>query len=148
MIYAFDPGLCTGFAAVGPDDIVCDILTPANDSYIFKHLMGSGVCYIERPMWRSGGSERNPQDLLTLSCRAGELFGRVKHEGRCSPSYLFPHDWKRGLNKEMTEVRIKKMLTPSELKKIEKVFAMPDTRRHNALDALGIALFGAGRRLF
>lgn len=147
-ICAFDPGLITGFAMIGPNDFICaDILTPANESFIFNQVANSAVCYIERPMFRPG-KERNPQDLLTLSCKSGEFFGRVKATGKCQPSYLFPHDWKRSLNKTMTADRISEMLSEKEKKMLANVWKLPESRRHNALDALGIALWGVGRKVF
>ncbi len=157
LILGVDPGLCTGLCVYD-----------TTKGQIWAGLMGdvaletrarySNLCFIEKPRIYPGPRQHaDPNDIVTLAVRAGEIAGRFKAENTgMVVQYVFPQDWKRGLDKKVAHARLldpwgpSKMptLTDRERGMIANVLALPESKKHNALDAIGIALFGAGRKLF
>ena len=146
-VLAFDPGLCTGVAYIGKDRIECGILEDETWGHWFQLANGSAaVVYVERPViYPTPRTKVNPNDLITLALRAGELAG---HCEQTPVRYVTPAEWKRQLPKDICNARVRNMLTNAELDQIKNVFELPQSKRHNALDALGIALWAKGRKVF
>lgn len=157
LILGIDPGLCTGMC-----------LYDTTKGQIWAGLMGdqgletraryANVALIEKPRIYPGPKQKaDPNDIITLAVRAGEIAGKFRAENTAmTVQYVYPQDWKRGLSKEITKSRLLEPWGPSRMPTlsdrergmITNVLALPQSKQHNALDAIGIALFGAGRKLF
>lgn len=87
----------------------------------------------ETPWVRRGRTKGDPQDLHTLSLIAGRLAER----------YVYPHEWKGTANGDVFCRRILSLLTEDEHSLVEAV--RPASLRHNAIDAVGLALWDQGR---
>lgn len=84
---------------------------------------------VER-MWYRGvrNSKGTPQDLMDLNLIAGHL----------GTEWLTPQEWKGSIPKKIHHKRILSKLTEHELFLVNEV--KPASLRHNAIDAVGIAL--------
>jgi hypothetical protein len=143
-VLAFDPGLCTGVCHLSPGYVRCGILDDETWGYWFDLANNrSATVYIEKPVIYPRGHKR-PNDLITLALRAGELAGACPST---PVRYVEPAEWKRQLPKDVCHGRILEKLTPSERTQIDNVMKLVDSKRHNALDALGIALWATGRKV-
>jgi len=92
----------------------------------------------EFPRVYQGGKQKgDPADLMELAAVVGSLAARYEKKGVESQRY-FPHEWKKQMTKEMTQVRILERLSKDEAKRVEKA-------DHNIFDAVGIGLFHLGR---
>jgi hypothetical protein len=83
-----------------------------------------------------------PNDLITLAFLAGRYAG----EAKCLTRYVWPHEWKGSLSKEVCARRVLKRLRPEErliVKQCEKIVAKK--KMHNVLDAIGIGKYFWGR---
>lgn len=74
-----------------------------------------------------------PQDLIDLNLVAGHV----------GTEWVYPHQWKGLVSKKIHQPKILAVLNEKELAIVEAV--MPESLRHNAIDAVGIALHAAGR---
>lgn len=148
MILALDPGKTFGWALFDEaarrlvDCGVDDHKSPKREvSTIYCPRNGELSVLIEKPHKHG----KVPlEDIIALAIRAGELGGQF------SPSpvrYIEPVEWKGNLPKEISHARIWAKLTPAEQNLVAVAAkGMAPSKRHNMLDAIGIGLFGVGRR--
>lgn len=164
MIIAIDPGSkgC-GVAVLVNGELQKAYYYKAREDFIWVEGtdqlgdLSSVVVFLEKPQVykkRGIGSSAlkgDPNDLVTISVEGGLLAGRFLEQARtsnfgapprCSLETFVPATWKKQLPKEVMQERLKKILTETELKRIEKTTA---PLMHNVWDAVGIGLWGAKR---
>lgn len=151
-VLAIDPGLDTGWAFL--DDagklVHCGLGDPPDSKG--HHVV------IERPqIYRGRSSKGNPNDLITLAIQVGRYTERVVAQGS-KYEHVLPHDWKGSVDSEILCHRVAACLAPCELELLYRVLAplarKPMTqehltagKRHNVIDAVGIAMWSVGSRL-
>lgn len=145
LTIGIDPGICAGFAVLQDGKLKqCGILD--EDTWPKLEKLDLSMLYIERPVIYPGPRQKaRPNDIITLALRAGETVGRlgVKH------LYVTPQDWKRNLSKEVCHQRLITLMTNPEWEIARKELAeIADSKQHNLLDAIGIAFYGSGRKVF
>ena len=138
-LLAIDPGVDVGWALVEDSRLAaCGLGHPPPcqpDEVI-----------IECPVLRPRG-EKNPNAILKLARNAGEWGGRLGG-GR----YVSPNEWKKNVPKDISHARIWAKLDDQEKTIVDDAFrahkgrnGMAPSKRHNVIDAIGIALWGVGR---
>lgn len=136
LICAVDPGISTGVAFFR--DRVLFRVEPLQE-HTWVSIKAANRLVIEDVWWR--GKEKNPQNLLTLAKRAGEYGGRYK---ALNPSgvlqYVFPHEYKAGLDKQVAWNRAVRLLNMAE-SEIWRTLKIPDLK-----DAIVIGLWAVGRK--
>lgn len=142
MLLAIDPGTDLGWALFGPDRRLsrCGFGTPPRE--------GFEEAVIERPkIYPQGRQKANPKDVITLALTAGEFGGRCK-DANATVRYVEPDEWKGGsIPKEIHQPRIWAKLTDAEKSVLDVACkGMAPSKRHNVVDAVGIGLWGVGRR--
>ncbi len=162
MLLAIDPGTHSGWALFD-----CLRLTACGlggeSLRRVPSLEGLTDVLIECPRLRPFG-EKNPNSILLVARNAGEWSGRLEAEG-VEVRYLLPNDWKGSVKKEISHRRILEKLTLDEIEVLvlgckglsprsvellegirsESGLSAAD-KRANILDAIGLGLFGVGRR--
>lgn len=151
-ILAFDPGNCTGVALLTTWDGCSGHLSKI-EAGVFDfdrpNLPLADLVVIEKPVIYPGGrGNGNPNDLITEALTAGEIKGMVRSRFVCDFKIVRPSDWKRQLSKDICWARVEKLLTEDEKAQLAHVYKMPKSVRHNVQDAIGIALWAAGRRVY
>lgn len=112
-----------------------------------KDLLGRAtVCVVEKPMLY-GGHPR-PNDIVTLAVAAGEMGGIYRAVSGREPTYVKPYEWKRQLDKPKCWTRVLTLLDEREMLCLGNLKHMTKKRREDVQDAIGLALFGAGRYVF
>lgn len=151
---AIDPGKSMGWAvyqtsqgwygsAVPPENwrlMWCgatDGDAPAFPSVVVLPIGRVDLCYIEKPqVYHDNHAKRvDPNDLITLACRAGFAAGRVN---ALRTVYILPRDWKKQVPKPIHHGRIAKHLDAREVRLL-------DGAKEDTWDAVGLGLFGLGR---
>lgn len=142
-ILAIDPGSDMGWALFDEGRLIsCGVGTPDGAAL---HI---GRVVLERPMIYPGGRQRaRPRDVITLALRAGEAAGLYARRYGVEPEYFEPDVWKGGsIAKEAHHPRVWKRLSQAEHEIVSKAATtVPEKKRHNMLDAIGIGLFALGR---
>jgi hypothetical protein len=120
-------------------DAVCDAVLAACP----PPIDGAAVI-IERPRINvvTRGGKADPDDLIKLAILVGALARTFTRAG-CTVVMIEPHTWKGQVPKDITKERVDWALCPEEKQRIE----LPSAAglAHNVYDAIGIALWGAGR---
>lgn len=116
------------------------------ESKIHELLRRTDKCVVESPMLY-GGHPR-PNDIITLAVSAGECGGLFYGLSGCKATFVKPYEWKRQLDKPKCWQRILIMLNKTELMSVSNLQHMTKKRREDVQDAIGLALFGAGRYVF
>lgn len=115
-----------------------------------ERLAKVDVLYIERPkIYPKGKQKARPADIITLAIRAGELGGMYKllnEKGRLE--YVEPQTWKKQLDKDMTKSRILTRLSEQESRQMGDIYKLPEGYQNNVWDAVGLAMFATGRKLW
>lgn len=108
----------------------------------------------ERPVVYKPGESLyvNPANIVTLAITLGRWVGFAEDYIRDCPKaptrFYTPADWKRQVPKEVTHARLRRRLTVVELTALDaSLKPIAAGKRHNALDAACIGLFGVGRCL-
>ena len=113
---------------------------------------------IERPqVYRGRSSRANPNDLITLAIQVGRYTEKAVSEGSRF-EHVIPHDWKGSLDPDVCCRRVVTSLTERERALLFQVLAplarkpMTDEfltcgKRHNVIDAVGLAIWSTGSRL-
>lgn len=142
-ICGFDPGLCAGYAVLKDGRLFkCGLLD--EESWEQLEKLPIEFAYCERPVVYRNGKAR-PKDLITLALNAGELIGRLG----VPRLYVEPHDWKRSIDPDVCIQRIVKLLNDEEWAVCSKALEdILESKQHNVMDAVGIALYGVGRKVF
>jgi hypothetical protein len=141
MLLAIDPGLATGWALLDSGGRLqcCGLNLPPDV------LPARCRVIVERPRIYPGGRTKNPNDVLSVAINAGEWAGRYQARG-FKVEYVEPQKWKGSVPKEIHHPRIFAKLTPSEqIVLADAGKGIAPSKRHNLLDAIGIALWAAGR---
>lgn len=86
-------------------------------------------------VYRGPGAKADPDDLFQLTGVVGAVTALVN----TSVGYL-PREWKKNLPKGVVEARIKKRLSPEELKAMKEAEGSTPSLQHNVIDAVGIGL--------
>ena len=146
MILAIDPGVDSGWAILDTPTRAlqgCGLGSPNPTGRSFDRII------IECPKLRPWG-EKNPNAILTLARNAGQWGGRLEHLGPVE--FILPNDWKGSVKKEISHSRLWAKLSSEEKDVVDAAFkahpgrnGMAPSKRHNVLDAIGIALWGVGR---
>lgn len=143
-LVSIDPGENTGGAYFVDGELVwAGLLSLLDGTHTNMHSdrLAIEVMFI-RPDDLKGSAAvaaKRMNDLLSVNIHAGQWIRSVSaaHTRR-----LFPHQWKGGLSKERHQPRILEALTPAELARLP---ALPASKFHNVVDAIGIGLFDLGR---
>jgi hypothetical protein len=149
MIYGIDPSVsCTGVARLDEHGELFDarvyVAETLRIACHYPSSMPRGFAYIELPRVYPGTKAKgDPNDLIAVAAVAGAWAASLP-----SVTFLAPSEWKGQLPKRVCEERIRAKLSARELETLERCLGpIPRSLRHNALDAVGIALHGAGRRI-
>lgn len=149
MLLAIDPGKDTGWAML--DDagtlVACGLGSPPVD--------GPTRVIIERPqVYRGRASKGDPNDLITLAIQVGQYKERFLSTGR-PVEEVIPHTWKGSIDGDVCCRRIVASLTESERELLTAVLTplarapvhaeLTAGRRHNVIDAVGIAKWSLRR---
>ena len=140
-LLAFDPGAVTGWA-----HFVDGVLMVAGafrqgkgPAHVFEvvpgHREGLAVV-IEKPVIYREESKGDPNGLITLAIRAGEIGGLFR--GSAKVEYIRPSTWKGSTPKPINHAR-----TMAKLKDLEKdrLPKLAKSNAHNMLDAIGLGLW-------
>jgi hypothetical protein len=88
--------------------------------------------------------EARPNDLSQLLIVAGTVAGYVAHRRLCLP---YPKEWKKQVPKEIHHRRLLEGLTQEEHAVLDAALrGVPMSLRHNVLDAVGLAKWGAAQK--
>lgn len=143
IICGIDPALdqkgkVTGIAYI-------DVLDRSIRAEVFDGTLRPADKYIiETPqMYRK---HPRPNDLLDLSRRAGWLGGLASIYGEVQ--FVKPSEWKRQLKKAICWQRTLLLLTKTELNSVGNINSLPLYAQDDVKDAVGIALWGLGRKVY
>lgn len=148
MRLAIDPGRDTGWALLDTSGILVQCGLGVPPAFI-------GQVIIERPqIYRGRASKGDPNDLITLAIQVGRYTERYDVPGG-SVEHVLPHDWKGSVDPEVLCRRVVASLTECERQLLETVLAplarklvrddLTGGRRHNVIDAVGIAKWSVRR---
>jgi len=133
-VIAFDPGAITGWATFrGPELLGAGIIRDVGE----VHLGGATLVLIEKPLIYALDSKGDPNNLITLAIRAGELGGWAKTQG-IPVRYVYPRTWKGTVPKAIGNKRTLAKLSDREKERLPE---MAKSNAHNMLDAVGIGLW-------
>ncbi len=133
MLVAIDPGADTGWAAFDDGHLVQVGLG-------IPHLGGDVIIELPQIYTRS---KADPNDLITLAVKVGQLKADAERAG-CKVYLVHPHTWKGNAPKAVMGKRIVSRLDDAELEVLARVKCAA-SKRHNVVDAVGIALWRLGR---
>lgn len=139
---AVDPGVTTGWAYFHPTGK----LSSAGHAR-HKLFLGCGFddedleLIVEIPRVYPYGGKGDPNDLIDLAVKAGEVRGRFSWQRSVE---VYPRTWKGTAPKHIHQQRIIKALAKEELTLLPKT---PRSRKldHNMIDAVGLGLWHLGR---
>jgi hypothetical protein len=149
---AIDPGRDTGWAIVDSfgELLMCGLGAPPADPVGVERVI------IERPqVYRGRSSKGDPNDLITLAIQVGRYLERYSTR---STEEVLPRAWKGTMDPDILCERVVDSLLPREYDILspilEPLARKPLTRefltagkRHNVIDAVGLAKWSAGPRL-
>ncbi len=105
----------------------------------------AGHVVIEVPEYRRNSTKRvNPNDLIKLAVRVGELAATSRVFWFASTQLVTPTEWKGNTPKDIHGLRIIRALSLKELAVYEEVKCAASLR-HNVVDAIGLGLWRVGR---
>lgn len=148
-LLAIDPGATSGWARfhgevlddAGKFDFVAvegiDFSLPQSNLYCGGQL----VIEIPRVYPRSGKGD--PNDIIELAMKAGEIRGYYRHLGM-KVREVYPRTWKGTVPKDVHGARVLAALTDIERSLLEKVKVTKTNANgynHNELDAVGLGLW-------
>lgn len=149
MLLAIDPGRDTGWATLSAAGTLlgCGLGAPPTE--------GVTRVIVERPqIYRGRASKGDPNDLITLAIQVGQYTERYASRG-LKVEHVLPHDWKGSVDPEVLCRRVVASLTECERLLLETVLAplarkpicdeLTGGRRHNVIDAVGIAKWSLHR---
>lgn len=144
MIVAIDPGRCTGWAITDGGGCVHDAGVTTVDRGLPFALHGATLVIEVPQVYRAAMSKGNPNDLIKVAIEVGRWIERARIVG-ADVIEVHPATWKGQIPKEVHHARILRELRPEELARLGGCMALPESKRHNAMDAVGLALWRAGR---
>lgn len=154
MILAFDPGVCTGWATCNARGMLSACGVIAFEGFWFEvtqellnassFMNVTSTLVVERPQVYDPRLQKGDQaDIVATSVRAGVLLQRFRPWGRLDAERLpTPREWKGSVDKDVHNARVLAKLSPEERARIPK---LPKKELHNLIDAVGLALWAAGR---
>lgn len=135
---AIDPGRNTGWAMFNTTGflVACGTGEPPASDYGITRLV------IEVPQKYPRGRAR-PNDLITLAFMAGRYVGRAQTGAfPVEARFLWPHEWKGDLKKDITEARIRRKLTVEERTIVEECSRfVPSSHMNDVFDAIGLGMY-------
>lgn len=137
-VAAFDPGAVTGFACFYEAELINAGVTKSLDGIEVEVAEVAEVALIEKPVIYPTNSKGDPNDLITLAIRAGEIGGLFLTERWAPVQYIRPQQWKGQTPKTINHKRTLNKLTMAEIQRLPKI---PKSKAHNMLDAVGIGLW-------
>lgn len=149
MLVAIDPGLQTGWAIWGIDGLVdCGLGDPRTSrSHVVTSRAGVDVIddvWIEYQVIYPRSKAR-PADILKLTLEAGRWVGVYSTLG-VEPHLVKPAEWKGQVPKDIHHARVWAELSEdSRLIVDHAVRGVAASKRHNVLDAVGLALWASKR---
>ncbi len=152
MTLAIDPGKDTGWAIVDArgELLQCGLGDPPSGVSLDEKVI------IERPqVYRDRSSKGDPNDLITLAIQVGRFTERYQPR---SVEHVLPRAWKGTMDPDQLCARVVACLLPREYDRLMPVLAplarkpmtaefLTSGRRHNVIDAVGIAKWSVGARL-
>jgi hypothetical protein len=144
VIVAIDPGRCTGWCITDGGGCVYDAGITSVDLGLPFPLHGTTLVIEVPQVYRAAMSKGDPNDLIKVAIEVGRWIERARIVG-AEVIEVHPATWKGQIPKEVHHARILRELRPEELARLSRCLALPATKRHNALDAVGLALWRVGR---
>lgn len=165
MIVGIDPSVrATGWASLRPDKRLAhaeliaapDLLAAtANawhqaataNAWHQSDLASLGDTYvIELPrIYKTAQQKGDQNDLIAVAAVAG-AYACAARAGYAKVRFVYPYEWKRQLPKSVCEQRIRDLLDAEETATLERCLKPVEKKlRNNVIDAVGIALYSAGR---
>lgn len=143
---AIDPGVDTGWCTFDREGrvLACGLGFPARSELeCVKHAV------LERPqVYRPEQSKGNPNDLITLAIQLGRYVERLSTFG-IESTLVLPSRWKGQIDKDIHHARVIKTLSPDEARVLAPALAnVPKSKRHNVLDAVALAKWGAQEKFW
>lgn len=139
MLLAVDPGKDLGWALWNSNG-----LSRVGLGYPLPVLSFDDGIIAERPEIHKASPAR-PDDILTLAIRLGMTLSTASRTG-ARVHLVSPHSWKGNVKKPIHGARILAALTPEE-QKILFSLDVPEGKRHNVLDAIGIGKWFLANRV-
>lgn len=150
IVLAFDPGDSTGWARFANGTLTHCSVSRFDDNFwpMSSSVIATQVA-IEVPRYYPGKNKVDPNDLLSLALKAGEIMGHYR--GRCERICCFyPQEWKGSVAKEIHHQRVLDLLTLTELAllpTVKKSKKNPHGYDNNMLDAVGLGLWFTKRTI-
>lgn len=153
MLLAIDPGVHSCGYAVDLDGV----LTVGHESTDYVLGLAERLrprdCFtiVELPqVYSAAKSKGDPEDLIQLARVVGRIEQATYVHGREPCRIVRPNEWKGSISKAMHNARIIKCAAESLptvylAQARHQIAQLPASRAHNAIDALGLWLFGSGR---
>ncbi len=152
VVVAIDPGNCTGVAVFVDGVLVFayastpagSLILPPGD-ILQRASEAHGIVELPR-IYPSKGRNRgtkNPQSIVRLAVTLGRWEERLNALGIAFDE-VHPRDWKGTVNKDAMCRRIERRLTAAE-RAVLDALELPDSKRHNVVDAIGLGLHRLGR---
>ena len=156
-VLAIDPGLkCLGWALFCEGKLIaCGVSRSKNNRHLGKcaqdhinNLLNLGIkpevsVLLERPKIYTLTKQKGDQnDLIAIAIVGAIVSGALS---MYPVEEVFPDGWKGQMPKDVCHRRIDRRLTDEETR-VKETLPKAKTVRHNGLDAIGIGLFGVGRR--
>jgi len=137
-IVTFDPGACTGWANfLGATLRTAGVIQDTDQIGHDSGAWDATLVLIEKPLIYATDTKTDPNNLVTLAIRAGEIGGWVK-AFTVPVQYVTPRKWKGTTPKDISHRRILAKLSDTEKQRLPK---LPKSKAHNMLDAVGIGLW-------
>jgi hypothetical protein len=156
LTLGIDPGNDTGWAIVTARGqlLACGLGAPPHPSTL--HPEGVSKVIIEKPQVYQGRSSKgDPNDLIKLAIGVGRYLERY-----CmySTETVLPREWKGTVDPDVLCRRVVKSLVSSERNILDRAIAslaraklsedtLTSGKRHNVIDAVGLAKWSVGSRL-
>jgi hypothetical protein len=157
MLLAIDPGRDTGWCFLGnlgePYVARCGLGDPP-----VEFLAPGDLVIIERPqVYRDRSSKGDPNDLITLAIQVGRYTERCEALG-AKVEHVLPREWKGTVDPDVLCHRVTRALSESERELLYTALAplarkpmttehLTSGKRHNVIDAVGIAKWAVSGRL-
>lgn len=139
-LLSIDPGRDTGWAFFDNGVLVeCGLTSVGMPNCRATYLLCfADSVIVELPqVYRAAQSKGDPNDLIKVAVEVGQWKERSKlARGPCT--LVHPAEWKKQVPKDIHHMRIMEHLYALERGKIP---ALPKTKAHNVLDAIGLGLW-------
>lgn len=141
-VLAVDPGVDTGWCLVESGAVVDCGLGPSG-------WPRAPMAILERPqVYRQAQQKGDPNDLITLAIQIGRYVERLETAGT-KTALVLPNTWKGQVPKDVHHRRIVAKLSPDEAARVaSRLEHVAESKRHNVLDAVGLAKWAAANPSF